>query len=109
MDWSALPVVQGGALVVLLALLWRFYNQVSSGALVPRKVVDDMITVHADRLADKRDQITEWREAHRISEVAREKQDTALREALELAKVTEAAMRGFRSAAERLADQEGGA
>lgn len=109
MNWSVLPVVQGGALAILLAVLWWFFRMIATGALVPRKVVDDMITVHADRLADKRDQIAEWREAHRISEVAREKQDTALREALELAKVTEAAMRGFRSAAERLADQEGGA
>lgn len=103
-----LPVVQGGALAILLAVLWRFFRMISTGELVPRKVVDDILSNHADRLADKRVQIGEWREAHRISEVAREKQDSALREALEVAKAAEQALRGFRIATERLADREGG-
>lgn len=109
MDWSVLPVVQGGALAILLAVLWRFFRMMSTGELVSRKVVDDILANHADRLADKRVQISEWREAHRISETAREKQDGALREALEVAKAAEQALTGFRAAADRLAvDREGG-
>jgi hypothetical protein len=108
MEWTFLPVVQGGALVVLLAFLWRFWRMIATGELVPRRTVDDILANHADRLADKRAQIVEWREAHRVSEVAREKQETALREALEVARAAEQALRGFRVATERLADQEGG-
>lgn len=107
MDWSVLPIVQGGALAVLLVVLGTFFRMIATGALVPRKTVEDILANHADRLADKRAQIAEWREAHRISEVAREKQDAALREALEVAKAAEQALRGFRVATERLADQEG--
>lgn len=105
MEWTNLPIVQGGAVTVLLAVLWMVFT----GRLVPRQTVDDILANHADRLADKRTQISEWREAHRISEAAREKQDGALREALEVAKAAEQALSGFRAAADRLAvDREGG-
>ena len=106
-SWTYLPLVQGGALALLLTMLAWFFRMIATGALVPRKTVEDMIAVQAERMADKRTQIAEWREAHRISEVAREKQDTALREALEVAKAAEQALRGFRVATERLANQEG--
>jgi hypothetical protein len=109
MDWSAPLVIQGGALTVLLTVVTVFFRMIATGALVPRKTVDDMIRVQAERMADKRTQIAEWREAHRISEVAREKQDSALREALEVARAAEQALRGFRVATERLAETEGGA
>lgn len=109
MDWSVLPVVQGGALAILLAVLWRFFRMIATGELVPRKTVDDMTTVNRERLEDKLQRIEEWREAHRISEAARKEQDSALREALEVAKAAEQALRGFRVATERLAESEGGA
>ena len=50
------------------------------------------------RLRDMRDQVTEWREAHRLSEKARETQAEIAREALEIARTSEAVINGLRAA-----------
>jgi hypothetical protein len=50
------------------------------------------------RIKDLKIQVTEWREAHRLSESARETQGEALREALEQSRTSEAVISGLRSA-----------
>lgn len=50
------------------------------------------------RIKDLQQQVTDWREAHRLSETARETQASALREALDIARTSEAAVSGLRTA-----------
>lgn len=42
MEWAQIPILQGGAVAVLLAVLWLVFT----GRLVPRSTLDD---VRADR------------------------------------------------------------
>jgi len=67
--------------------------------------------VRADRdarLADSQQQTADWREAHRLSETAREKQAEALRESLEVARAAEDALKGFRTATAWAERERGG-
>jgi len=50
------------------------------------------------RIRDLQQQVQEWREAHRLSETARETQANALREALDIARTSEAVIAGLRAA-----------
>lgn len=64
--------------LVLIAVLL-----VLSGRIVPRRVVQDLRKDRDDRVQEAREQTAIWREAHRISEEARQKQHDLLHEALE--------------------------
>lgn len=50
------------------------------------------------RIKDLQQQVGDWREAHRLSETARETQANALREALDIARTSEAVIQGLRAA-----------
>lgn len=59
-----------------------------------------------ERLNDLHTQVNEWREAHRLSEKARETQADALREALEIARTSEAVITGLRNALNQKSDAQ---
>lgn len=80
------------ALLLVIVLL------VMLGFVVPRSVLLQVRQDRDARLADAQQQIVDWREAHRLSETAREKQAEALRESLEVARAAEDALKGFRAA-----------
>ncbi|MFD9949676.1 hypothetical protein ACFWYW_55680 [Nonomuraea sp. NPDC059023] len=48
MDFIQLPIMQGGAVVVLLAVLWLIFT----GRLVPRSTLDDVRADRDARIAD---------------------------------------------------------
>lgn len=77
------------SIVVLMILL---------GYLRPKRAIDEVRQDRDARIADAHEQITIWREAYRLSESAREKNEAALREALEVARAAEDALKGFRAA-----------
>lgn len=57
MDFAQLPIVQGGAVVVLLAVMWLIYT----GRLVPRSTLDDVRTDRDARVAEANADAEEWR------------------------------------------------
>lgn len=81
-----------------LLLLFFLLNQL--GYIRPARAVDEVRADRDARLADKDRQIDIWREAVAVERAAREKQDETVREALELARAANDALRGFRAAAE---------
>lgn len=88
--------------LVLLGVL-----MIMLGWLRPKRAVDEIRADRDARLADKDQQIIDWREAYRLSESAREKNEAALREALEVARAAETALEGFRLAAVQAAKESG--
>lgn len=79
-------------------LLSIFVLMLFLGRLRPKSAVDEVRQDRDERIADAHEQITIWREAYRLSESAREKNEAALREALEVARAAEDALKGFRAA-----------
>lgn len=71
-----------------------------TGRIRPARAVEEVRQDRDARLADARDQIEIWRDAYRLSEVAREKSETALRESLETNRITVDLLRSVRSAQE---------
>ncbi|MER7500433.1 hypothetical protein AB0L05_27625 [Nonomuraea pusilla] len=70
MEWAQLPVVQLGALGVLLGVLWMIF----SGRLVPRSTVEDVRADRDARVAEAAQDAEEWRalyagerEAHELT------------------------------------------
>jgi len=80
------PIAQSGLVGLCLAGAYA----ILTGRLVPRLVLED---TRQDR--------DRWQVALQTSEAAREKQAAALRDALEIARSAEDALRGFRTAAQR--------
>jgi len=75
------------------------------GKLVPAVTVDRLTQSWEARLAEARQLASDWREAHRLSETAREKQAETNREALEVARAAEDALKGFRNAAVQISSE----
>lgn len=88
---------------VILLLVLGFMR----GDIRPNRAIKEVRADRDARLADKDQQIATWREAHRLSEEARGKSEAASREALEVAKAAEEALKGFRSAALQVAAERG--
>lgn len=60
MEWAQLPIVQLGAVGVLLGVLWLVF----SGRLVPRSTLDDVRTDRDARVAEANDDATDWRDLY---------------------------------------------
>ncbi|MCC5574464.1 hypothetical protein IMZ11_02260 [Microtetraspora sp. AC03309] len=91
MDFVQLPIIQGGALAVLLAACWLVY----SGRLVPRSVMDDLRKDRDARVAEIQAEVAEYKAAWLASEQARHEQDGQMRELMELARTTDQAIRAL--------------
>ncbi len=92
-----------GALVMLIVFavlaVWR-------GWLVPRGTVDEIVSandrvaaVQAERLVDSKAREEEWRAAWTAERARGQLQDRQIDELLELARTTDAALRGLKTAA----------
>lgn len=57
MDFAQLPIVQGGAVAVLLAVVWLIYT----GRLVPRSTLDDVRTDRDARVREANEDADAWR------------------------------------------------
>lgn len=57
MEWAQIPIVQLGAVGVLLAVLWLVFT----GRLVPRSTVDDVRADRDARLAEADGDAEQWR------------------------------------------------
>jgi hypothetical protein len=58
LDFTQFPIVQGGAVAVLLAVLWLVYT----GRLVPRSTLEDVRKDRDDRIAEaERDTERGWK------------------------------------------------
>lgn len=93
----------GGLLLLLILLVVAAFL---SGLVRPRSAIREVREDRDARLADKDRQIAEWREAHRVSEEAREVQGAGLREAVESMRATAELIKAWRSAAALSRDSE---
>lgn len=57
MEWAQLPIVQLGALGVLLGVVWL----IITGRVVPRSTLDDARTDRDARVAEANEDAEEWR------------------------------------------------
>ena len=65
MEWAQIPVVQLGALGVLLAVLWLvFRGHLVPATLVPRSTLDDVRADRDARLAEANADAGEWRDLY---------------------------------------------
>lgn len=80
-------------LAILLVLL---------GGLIPRYVVNQIRADRDTRLAEAREEITNWRSAYQTSEEARSLQSQQLGELLEQGRTTDAFIRSLQVAARRI-------
>lgn len=65
MEWTQLPIVQLGALGVLLAVLWMvFRGLLVPSSLVPRSTLDDVRSDRDVRLAEANTDADEWRQLY---------------------------------------------
>ncbi|MGI5274903.1 hypothetical protein ACQEUU_37620 [Nonomuraea sp. CA-218870] len=66
MEWTQIPVVQLGALGVLLAVLWLvFRGHLVPATLVPRSTLEDVRADRDARLAEANADAAEWRDLYR--------------------------------------------
>jgi hypothetical protein len=64
-EWAQIPVVQLGALGVLLAVLWLvFRGHLVPSTLVPRSTLDDVRADRDARLAEANTDADEWRQLY---------------------------------------------
>ncbi|TDD54599.1 hypothetical protein E1286_05260 [Nonomuraea terrae] len=65
MEWTQIPVVQLGALGVLLAVLWLvFRGHLVPSTLVPRSTLDDVRSDRDTRLAEANQDAADWRDLY---------------------------------------------
>lgn len=70
MEWTQIPVVQLGALGVLLAVLWLvFRGHLVPATLVPRSTLDDVRADRDARVAEANNDTAGWRQLY-VSECA---------------------------------------
>ncbi|WP_068922209.1 hypothetical protein [Planobispora rosea] len=60
MEWAQIPIVQGGAVAVLLAALWL----VLRGQLVPRSTLEDVRADRDARIAEANADAEAWRQLY---------------------------------------------
>jgi hypothetical protein len=99
LDGAGQAAAAYGPWVAVLGVVLAGLRAIVSGALVPRSTLDVLIGQWEARLARETQETADWREAHRLSEVAREKQAQSQLLQLEVARAAEDALKGFRSAA----------
>lgn len=65
MEWAQIPVVQLGALGVLLAVLWLvFRGHLVPATLVPRSTLDDVRADRDARVQEAAEDADEWRQLY---------------------------------------------
>jgi hypothetical protein len=100
-EWAQIPIVQGGAVAVLLAALWL----VLRGQLVPRSTLEDVRADRDARVTEASEDAEAWRqlyvsecEAHRMTREAHaEEVRAALLASTEGAQVAAALLTEIRS------------
>lgn len=85
-DWVQLPVVQLGALGVLLAAFWLVYT----GRLIPRSTMDKIMSVQETRITEKSTEAAEWRATAESATAASKESAAQLGELLHTARTTNA-------------------
>ncbi|GAA2308734.1 hypothetical protein GCM10010149_68570 [Nonomuraea roseoviolacea subsp. roseoviolacea] len=60
MEWAQIPIVQGGAVVVLFAVLWLVFT----GRLVPRSTLDDVRADWDARVAEAAEDPEAWKQLY---------------------------------------------
>jgi hypothetical protein len=93
---------------LLLLLVLMLVSAFMVGWIRPGRAIVEVREDRDARLADKDRQIEQWREAHRLSEEARELGAAANREQIETSKVTLELVRGIRAAVDRRQSESGG-
>lgn len=94
LDAELLKTLSGPAIGTLVVIFFML------GIIRPRSAVRELREDNQARLADKDTQIAEMRETLRISEESRAADRELSREILEVARTSEAAIRGLRDALE---------
>jgi hypothetical protein len=85
-----------GALIVTIVLILRWQNQqVQKGNLVPRASVDEVVKSLNAQIIAEQARAEEWREAHTLSEKAREVERDTTRAAVQSNRLQEAYMDRF--------------
>lgn len=104
MDLWGIPgevVVQGGAVgVLILAVVGLML-----GRIVPRRSVTDLLTLHAERLADEKARGDEWKATAKATEVRNDELARQLSELLEVGHTTNALIEGLKRASEQREDR----
>jgi hypothetical protein len=62
-EWAQIPIVQGGAVGLVLAIIWL----IALGRLVPRSTLEDVRADRDARIAEANDDATQWQQLY-ISE-----------------------------------------
>ena len=86
--------------LLLLILVFLMMYFLMTGKLRTAIAVREIRQDRDDRLADYRQQIDDWKEAHAVSEKGRELQTQVAREALEASRTNEEIIKGLRVALE---------
>ncbi|MEV4287341.1 hypothetical protein AB0K40_17695 [Nonomuraea bangladeshensis] len=106
MEWAQLPIVQLGALGVLLGVLWMvFRGHLVPHSLVPRTTLDDVRADRDARIAEANQDAEDWRqlyisecEAHELTRRAHAEENRAvLLASAEGAQVAAALLREIRA------------
>lgn len=85
-----------GALIVTIVLILRWQNQqVQKGNLVPRASVEEIVKSMSAQIAAEQARADEWRDAHALSEKAREVERDTTRAAVQSNRLQEAYMDRF--------------
>lgn len=91
MDWVQLPVVQLGALGVLLAAFWLVYT----GRLMPKSTVDVIRSVLERRIDEKTTEASEWKAAAESATAASRESVAQMGELLQTTRTTNALVEGL--------------
>ncbi|MGW4641794.1 hypothetical protein ACWEN6_24970 [Sphaerisporangium sp. NPDC004334] len=86
MDWVQLPVVQLGALGLLLVVL----GMVFTGRLMPKPYVDKLLAVLEKRIEEKTSEASEWKAAAESTTAASRESVAQIGELLQTARTTNA-------------------
>lgn len=96
MDWTQIPIVQGGAVAILFGVMWMIF----SGRLMPRSTFDTIREDQNARIAQQQEEITQWRAAWETSNETKAELVSQLGDLLEIGKATEQVLRSISQRAE---------
>lgn len=91
MDWTQIPIVQGGSVAVLFGVMWMVF----SGQLVPRRTVDMNREDLMARINQQQDEINERRAEQAISNQTKAELAAQLSALLEIGKTTEQVLKAI--------------
>lgn len=96
MDWTQIPIVQGGAVAILFGVMWMIF----SGRLMPRSTFDTIREDQNARIAQQQEEIAQWRAAWETSNETKAELVSQLGDLLEIGKATEQVLRSISQRAE---------